>query len=136
MNFECSVFIFMFQAYYTRRSKFSLFVYWHIHWDFSFLMQNTMTRIQKIWQNVNIIFIYLAFLNGWKEVTPVLYVIRFGFYLNSILTIRICLDWLIWVYGINTCEAGRAYGNSLWQVNKPLSAYFHKLFKITYERSF
>jgi hypothetical protein len=108
----------------------------HIHWDFSFLMQNMMTRILKIWQNVNTIFIYLAFLNGWKEVTPVLYVIRFGFYLNSILTIRICLDWLIWVYGINTCEAGRAYGNSLWQVNKPLSAYFHKLFKITYERSF
>ena len=43
-----------------------------------FFMQSMMQRTQELSPNVSIIFTSHAFLNGWKEVTLALYVIRFA----------------------------------------------------------
>lgn len=42
-------------------------------------MQSMKQRIQILPQNANTTITSLAFLSGWKEVIPVLYVIRFAF---------------------------------------------------------
>lgn len=53
-----------------------------INFFFFFVLQNTILRILRQSQNVNTIFIWHAFLNGWREVILALYATRFVLFLN------------------------------------------------------
>ena len=58
---------------------------WYLH------MQSMTQRIQNLSQNVNIISTSLAFWNGWKEVIPALYVIRFASFKLLLMVVDYCI---------------------------------------------